>query len=275
MRIDPAPTLQQLQSALAESIFGYGDDRPPAAEIPLWLDVPDSVDRGERLAIYRNGYPARLHEALRDTFPAIAHIVGEPGFSHLTDRYRRSVPIRSDNLNAVGDHLPSYLHRDPLTATLPFLTDLALLEHAVRKAFDAFEAAPLDPELLHSQSNVDWAGAILRFQPGTAIVRSPWPILDLWQARNADRKRIDIALIDRPQSVAVMRNGLDVHCEVLPSTQATLLETLLRGVPLGAAIEAAAAMDDGSLQPECWFAEWMNAGRIVAVDTAPPHSNAA
>ncbi|MBI3388142.1 MAG: putative DNA-binding domain-containing protein [Deltaproteobacteria bacterium] len=185
-----------------------------------------AVPRGtitERLHVYLDGYPARLHDALVETFPAVAHMIGHGAMTHLTRRYLGALSLESYNLNDAGAELPAFLRADELTTQLPFLADLAELEWDIACAFHAHDESPLDPSVLTSWTLDDWEGARLRFQPSVALVCSPWPIRELWEARETPIEAIALDVHDRPDRVLVYRTGLAECCESVDSAEAAAL----------------------------------------------------
>jgi len=231
---------------------------------PIALDDVEAAR--VRLGAYVGGYPARLVEAMEEAFPALLTILGNDAFRALVHRYRVAVPKGIYNLSEVGRNLPAFLVTDESTLRLPFLADLATLERACLCAFHAFEQAPMDPAAVAGWGLEEWGGALLSFQPAVAVVRSEWPVLDLWNLRNTPpeaRRRIDLALAGRPQSVLVRREGLGVLCELVSPAQGQVLEALLGGARLGEAMDGLAGLCDEPLDVGIWFAEWRARGLIV------------
>jgi len=133
------PSLAELQRALAARILaGEGSD------LDDWICVPSEADSAARVAVYVEGYPARIREALRETFPAVAQILGDGSFAAFADRYAKDVPADVQNLNLVGAALPAYLESDRVSRDLPFLPALAELEWAVDRCFHADLLPPLN-----------------------------------------------------------------------------------------------------------------------------------
>src|SRR5262245_9563008 len=199
------PTLRQIQEWLAASIL---PGPPPDSGMLLdaWLSVPPPARIPDRLAVYRNGYPARIAESLAETYPAVAHALGDQTFAALVDRYAAAVPLTSYNLNDAGAELAEFLRDDPCTAALPFLPDLAALEWRVATAFHAFDREPIDPRALLWTVD-DWAGAVLEFQPSVSVLTSRWPLLDLWTAREGAARVCDIAHLEQSHHIIVRRHG--------------------------------------------------------------------
>lgn len=227
-----------------------------------WLRLPAEVDASERVAVYVNGYPARLHESLAEAYPAVEHVVGPGLFGALVHRYARFAPLSSYNLNDAGGLFPDFLSRDPSTERLPFLPDLARLEWSVTRAFHSAAEPPLDTTALAGWSMETWARGVLRFQPAVAVVRSAWPIVDVWRHRETAPEEIDIDLRDRPQQALVSRRGLGVRCEEIGALEAEILSQLLQGRRLG---ELALPRDESAPDADIsvLFAGWMRAGLIV------------
>ncbi|MGH7788358.1 MAG: HvfC/BufC family peptide modification chaperone [Candidatus Binatia bacterium] len=265
-RIRPAtPTLREVQQWMAASVLGP----PPEASAALapWLALPVGVRPAERLAIYAGGYPARLEDALREQFPAVAHLVGVRRFAALVQRYGGAARPASYNINAVGAELPAQLAVDPLAREYPFLADLAALEWCVVEAFHARHAASFDPASLAEWTLDEWAGARLCFQPSVAVRQSPWSLRALWEARATPIEAIDIDLA-QPDHVLVYRRGFAVACASLDAAEARALTLLLDGARLGGAAAqlAGEGHDPAAVAP--WFQRWSEMGLLCAVQRA-------
>lgn len=249
---------------MASRVLGpaAGDLVDPAASLDTWLRVPDPARAAERLRVYVDGYPARLHESLAETYPAVAHLAGEDAFADLTHRYAAQVPQTAYNLNDAGASLPAFLRGDPLRQSLPFLPDLAELEWRIAEAFHAHERTPLDPAAM-GWSMDGWAGAILHFQPSVAVVSSPWPVLALWAARDRPHDSVGDDRRDHCHHVLVRRAGLTVRVETVTGDEAHALALLLGGRRLAEATELLHAHGCDPTTVSQWFSGWVAAGMIA------------
>jgi hypothetical protein len=253
-----APSLRELQRLMAAQILG-ADPSPPAA-LGRWLAVPDDSRASDRLAVYVEGYPARLHDALAEQFPAVARLVGAARFHALVHRYLRAAGLRSYNLNEAGAEMSAFLRADALGAELPFLADLAELEWAVVRAFHATDEPALAPAQLAAIDPAALLAGAVRFQPSVAVRESPWPIHALWEARDAAPGAIDIDLATG-ERVLVRRAGFAVACTPIDAGRAAALHALLAGHPLGDVAERA----DDPPAVIAWLGEWLAAGLVVEV----------
>jgi hypothetical protein len=233
------------------------------------LLAPPRGDRAERLAVYVNGYPARVQEAIAECFPAVTHLIGHRATHELVARYLRALVHHSYNVNDVGADLPAFLCDDVLCVRFPFLPDLARLEWAINRAFHAHLCAPLDPALVATWTAGQWSRAVLRFQPSVTLVCSPWPIRDLWAARETPIEEIDIDLRDRPERVLVRRAGVDVRCESVGRDQAQVLAALMAGRTLGDVSDRLLSSDSDPVSVSTWFARWMQQGLIIGCSSDP------
>lgn len=249
-----------MQQALAAHILAA----PPPERLVSWLAVPPASDPLTRLAVYADGYPARLEEALAEQFPSLVHLVGASRFHALVQRYITRAELTSYSLNDAGADLSRVLCDDPLAAELPFLPDLAALEWRVVCAFHAAELPAPDLTPLAGWQPDDWAAALVRLQPAVAVVRSDWPLRALWEARDTPLAEIDIDL-RAPDHVLVRRDGHAVVCESIDAGEAGALALLAAGRALGdVAAELLRAGHDGDAVL-AWFAGWARRGMIAAI----------
>jgi hypothetical protein len=246
----------------------YGRDERASTDAPdPLLNAQRGVPGAERLAVYAEGYVARTRQALAEVYEAVAHVLGPWTFSELSRAYARWSPSHDYNLTFRGRDVPDFLATSPLTETLPFLPDLARLEWRVAEAFHAMDAAPVEPRALARLSLNDWERVRVRLQPSVGLVRSRWPILDIWQARRQPVTHVAIDLVNRPQRILVSRRGEQVRCELLDDNQAQALEGLLAARTLGAVCrELAGRCGDHTPPVTAWFAQWAASGLIAGCE---------
>jgi len=257
------PSLRELQHAFAAQIVA--GDGPPLDD---WIRVPAGADPAARIAVYTDGYPARVTAALRETYPALANILGDGSLAALCDRYRGALRDEPENLNYVGAELPRFLRTDRLTEQLAFLPDLAELEWAVTRCFHAAAGAPFDATRCRRWSFDDWQRAQIRFQPGLALLRSRWPLRALHATRNEDRSEIDVDLEQGGECVVVFRRGFEVAVEAAPPREADAIEAFQTGATLGEVSERLARADAGGDEVVELFQRWVELGLIATVRLA-------
>src|SRR6185369_6628626 len=96
------------------------------------------------LRIYQHAYTARLAGALRDNFGVLPQVMGDDAFDALALAYIAAHPSRHPSIRWFGDKLPEFMAAHENLVPHPALVDLARMEWALRSAFDAADAAPID-----------------------------------------------------------------------------------------------------------------------------------
>ena len=258
-----APALAELQRSLAGHILAASDSSTCADNLAWMAESVDEHEKQTRLAVYTSGYPARLVEAMREAYPAVAHLTGAATFAHIVERYSATLPARPCNLNFVGDDLPEFLGEDSLQERLPFLADLARLERAVQRVFHATQSRALDTTTLTDWTADDWENATLQFQPTVACIRSPFPLVELWQARHSPREEIDLLIDQQERAVLVHRSAYDVHCTVIDVREGATLSWLLDGLMLGEVVRRLTGEGHAEAPLGTWLAAWMQQGWLV------------
>jgi uncharacterized protein len=224
--------LRRLQEGFLADLFGR-HPRDPGARAET-LREPPAGGIEDRWAVYARGLPVRIEEALQEDFPALGRILGGGPYRSLVARYVRACPPRSFDLGRAGDRLSRFLQNDPLTAELPFLPDLARMEWRLSRAFVAADVEPLAWVDLAGEDPEAVAETPLAVRPGTALVRSQWPIHDLWSCREMPDDAVSVPLEGRPQRVLIWREGLEVRCRTVEETEARLVEGAAAGSSLAA-----------------------------------------
>ena len=94
-----AAALSELQGWFASAMTHTGG-APESEAVEVHLRRGPILSAAECLQIYSDGYDARLIECLADDYPALAHALGEDGFSSRAREYIVHRPSRSPSLNA-------------------------------------------------------------------------------------------------------------------------------------------------------------------------------
>jgi uncharacterized protein len=247
-------TLAEFQGAFLRAILA--EDGFSAAAIRAQFTDASA----HRLAVYADGYVARVDESLGEVYPAVARVVGNEAFHRLVHAYARAHQPASWDLGRAGEQFPGYVAALPDLAELPFLGDLARLEWALHAAFftqrgEASLARPATPEALAA-----WRP---RFSPAMAVVTSPWPVVDLWELREKPDAEVNLQVKDRPQAALVYQDvEHGVRLARLSPAQARIHAALSAGGTFGEALEAAGEVTEvevGSLT-----SLWSTAGLVVS-----------
>lgn len=219
----------------------------PDTAVPDGLCDGKGRPAGKRFNIYRNNVTMALITALRTAFPAVRKLVGPQRFEDLALFYARSHPPRSPLMMHYGVEMPACIKGLAALQHIPYLSDIAQLELALRRSYHAadvpvFEVArlgELPPEALMASELV--------LAPAVFLVTSPWPLVDIWRynMQNGAPKPCAIG-----QSALVTRAEFDPEPHAITADQAEWLQCVINKATLGAAQDAACAKNpDFDLAP--------------------------
>jgi hypothetical protein len=225
------PSLPELQAAFARAVIDHDE-----GAVTDWIAAGHGLDASARIAIYRNNVLSNYRNTLREVYPVILGLVGEPFFSRAADTYASRCPSRTGDLNDFGGELGDFLAQWPPAAQLVYLADVAKLEWAMESAFHAADAAPLDLQALAAVPPEIFSTLRFDLHPASRIVRSPYPILRIWQVNQPGFTGDQSVQLDAGgDSLLVIRRGATVELERLSPGELALLEGLAEGMSLAEA----------------------------------------
>lgn len=208
----------------------------PAADVPSGLSDGQDQPAGRRFNVYRNNVAASLTQALNDGFPVIAKLLGRPGFDGIAGHYLRAHPPRSPVLMQYGQGFPTFLAGFEPLKHLGYLGDVARLELAIRSSYHAADAAAIDPSYLQSVAPDALLDAHLVLAPSLRLIRSDWPIYDIWRYNTAANAPKPKAVA---QDVVITRPDFDPAPHLLKPGGAVWIGAIQQGHNIGAAFDRA------------------------------------
>lgn len=238
-----------------------GEDPPPGA-LEACFRGSAELPAADRLAIYRGMYAARLLEALRETFPNLARLLGPERLAALSRDYLARHPSEHHDVGRVGRRLPDFLRRHP-DPERPDLADLAELEWARQEAFFAAGSAAAGPGALAALPGPAAGRARLRLAPSLRLLVLGHDAGVLW--RRLEHGQPPPPAVAGPWPVAVWRRGFDVlHCP-LSTHEAAALRAALDGEALEAICACFAERPDPAGEAGAAIAGWLGEGWVASV----------
>lgn len=202
----------------------------PQAAVPQGLCNPDGTPASKRFNIYRNNVAVGLTEALETAFPILRKLVGDNFFRAMSGVYLRKHPPKSPLMMFYGDAMPAFLRRFEPAKSVPYLPDIAALELALRHAYHAADATPIDASALAALTADALMTTRLRIAPAVQIITSDYPIHAIYRANTAvDAPRP----VMQPEAVLITRPGFDPELHLINAAAANCITGLKAGQSLG------------------------------------------
>lgn len=240
-----------------------------------------------RLEVYANAYFYRILECLRDDFGALHAVLGERRFHNLATAYLIACPPRHPSLRFAGDLLADFIQDHPAAA--PFrddprwLGDLARLEWAIVRAFDAADAEILSRDELAAIDPSRWVELRFSFQPALTQLDLDFPVHRIRRPWDDDHSiEAAISQLESLESgfhpLLVWRTDERVSYRSLEPIEAAGLGIVLAGETFGSLCEhLAAEVGDGEAPKRAavLLARWQADGLIRGLTTMAPTDSAA
>jgi hypothetical protein len=200
----------------------------------------------ERLAVYQEMYPLRMHDALAADYPGLAAFLGHERFLDFVLAYVAVHPSRRYTFARLGDHVPDFLRRTRRFSPAPFLHDLARLERAITEVFEADEEGSERPSRPLRHVAEDWESRRITTPPSLRLLafrHAAGAALDALKAGKRPKTRT------RATWTALHRRRYAVYRLDLTREEFLLLGALAKGQTLGTALRAAARAGRRPLSP--------------------------
>lgn len=207
--------------------------------------VPDGITtaRGRadaaRFAVYRNNVFVGLTKALAQRFPVTERLVGSEFFMAMARAYAQDHKPASPLMIEYGGDFPDFIATFQPAKELAYLPDVARIEAAWTRAYNAADAVPLDLAVLGAVVPERLADVRLVPHPSAGLIGSKYPVGSIWSAHQQD---MVAPVADwRAQAVLVVRPEMTVDVHILPPQDAVFATCLFSAATLGEAAEAAFA----------------------------------
>ena len=268
-------SLAQQQQALLQAVW----TRPGPAPPPLDALLAAPWQRG--LAAYRSNASALAERALQAAYPVVSELMGAESFALMARHFWQRQPPESGDLACWGEALPGFLAGAPQLADVPYLADVAQVEWALHRNASAPDAVPFEPASFALLGQHEPDAVTLRLPPGALLKRSHWPVVSLINAHLHHAPSLDTVAArmhaGQGETALVWRQGLCPRLAACTDAEAALLEALLAGQSLLAALEAAEAQEVQEVpqakEAPFDFSAWLNAavtqGQVLGAATLP------
>jgi hypothetical protein len=228
-----------------------------------------SLTAVERVGVYHGMYLLRMEEALAGDYPSLKHLLGDAAFFDLVRAYVQEYPSRHFSLNRLGDHLPDYLLRAPGLQRRAFCHDLARLELAMSRVFDAPQTPPLAADAIAAVPAEAWENARLVPVAALALLAFRYPVGAYVDSVSEGQGHVHPPLRREDTWTVVYRRDYSVWQQDLSRGAHHLLSELIAERTVGEAVASAMRLR-GRARPNehdlfRFFREWTAGGLFQAV----------
>ncbi|MCR9111274.1 DNA-binding domain-containing protein [uncultured Marivita sp.] len=203
--------------------------------VPVPDGLIDAQDRpaGRRYGVYRNNVTVSLREALAEGFPSLVSLIGRENFDHVARAYLRNAPPTSPLMMHYGETLPDFISTLDQLEHLPYLSDVARIDVAMRQSYHAADSTGLDASELQALDEDALLTTRFAFAPSMILLRSQWPIGTIWHytLRGGERPT------GHAEDVLILRAEYDPEPFVLGPGAGNVMQALQSGIPFGTALE--------------------------------------
>ncbi len=172
------PALRDLQEDMLRRIVRQED----VGDLPIAEGGKFSPE--QRLQIYKNNTHFTLRDLLKDSFPVTTILLGEKFMNFAAREFITAFPPVSGDMNGYGLEFPQFLANLPNLNKFPYVPDVAMLEWLAHEAYMSKRLPALKGEMLAGVK--DPLELKLHLQPHVHLLRSGWPVDDLWAAINEE-----------------------------------------------------------------------------------------
>lgn len=191
---------------------------------------PPAMQTG--LAVYRNGYRARLLEAIKASFPRVQALVGEEGFAAAAAHHLILHPPSGWSLDEVGRGFDTTLKA--LFPNDPEVAELAWLEWEMQQMFVCADENALHPQEFARQvqhySGEDWQHLRLQFRPGLQLRWMHSNCAATWEGAAGDTAT---EVSTEPALLLLWRQNLEPRFRLLDAEEADALRIMQPGGSFG------------------------------------------
>jgi hypothetical protein len=210
------------------------------------------------VAVYRRAYPARMTEALGETYRRCWRVLGDDDFFAACAAFIPAERSASANLSDYGRSFPEFLESWEGARHAPFLADLARLEWTFKGLFHAPAHAGLSPEELAASAKPD---SVFLFGAASALLALGHRVHAMWTRELEDETPLDPESWRGREELFLYKKDGRVYSRVLTPPETAALIALRGGRPLERALAAAPGLDADAVS--ALFRDLAESGSVV------------
>jgi len=248
--------LSELQQLFYDAIFEKKADS--VENICRQIATPKNLTAEEHLAIYRGSIFGKLSRALSDIYPVCCRLVGEKFFQGMASYYIRQTPSTSPDVGQYGQYFAEFIEHFDKAANLPYLPDIARLEWAWHRAFNAADEKGFDFNALNKISESEKQHLIFYLPYSTTLLKSDFPIHRIWQVNQADWQGESVVdLKEGGGYFLIWRQGFNMRIDFLNEEMGVFLKAVQAQKTLPILCDPQITPNADTLLPTCVKNGWI------------------
>lgn len=232
--------LRQHQSDLLAAIVAQATDDAVCARM-FGIDEADSQ---RRIAVYQRNITGACVNALRQTYPVCAAVVGNRCFAALAAEYVAGHPSTDPDLNRYGE----WFDRTLAAATcrpgfegMDYLAQLTRLEWCWQATYYAPDDAPFNHREFQRALQRTPARLVLSLSASVCMVHAMTPVYAIWSAHR--RGNLPDMFPPAEEHIVIWRKDHRRFAKVIDSPTFALLRAIQTGRPLGKLVEQGSGLE--------------------------------
>ena len=225
---------------------------------------PGGLDAIGRLAIYANAHTLRLTEALRASYPALAHVMGTADFDAMSRAYIAVQPSHHASIRWFGAQLADHLH----VRGDAVMTDIARWEWTLASVFDGPDADPVALDAVTAFAAADWPNLRIAFCGNLQRVAVRPEAVQAWRAATSGTDGSSVDMGDAAIEWLAWRRDLATAFRSLPPDEAWAFDAAARGATFGELCAGLALRVGEDLAPThaaSLLKRWLTDGCVTAL----------
>lgn len=253
---------EALRAMQARFLTGVIDDTADAEALIVDDDI---VSARQRLDIYRHNYRASLTGVLADHFARLFAYLGDEQFGRVARAYVAAHRSSTRNLRCYGADFAAFLaHNFPEDGEL---AELAMLDWALRAAFDAADVALLDAARVGALGD-GWIDRTLSLHPSVRLLDFRYNSAAIWSALDGDREPPPVTELPGGARLLIWRRGQQPSFRSLSMDEGAALDQLAAGCSFTSLCARTIDLvgDTAAVTVAEWLGVWLADGVLVAAD---------
>lgn len=227
-------TLEQLQSDFIAMLQGHN------TSFTDHIAQQTGLSPEQRSEIYQNAYQIRLKKVLEQDHEMLGLYLGDELFDQMAESYLALFPSQSSSLREYGERLPDFLSAHTPFKEHGILSEIALFERLLLRAFDAADGKLLELAHLQSIEQTAWPNIVLQLHHSVHMLICKYSAVESWQALKNNTSPPSPELNSTQYWIIARARDKRTGFYPLSECHFQCLMSIKQGLPFGFICEAAA-----------------------------------